>query len=230
MNAYQAVEAGMDQINHVNFLARVLRGRDWRPQPGVAPPPINLESPEAQAAIKFFKERGTVVDPTLARGELNLHSLKTPFVTYEPGMTKVPAALSAILNNTGVPPDVAERVLPSLNLAGKLTVALWRAGVPIVAGTDLVVPGHTEYRELELYVRAGMTPLEAIQTATIVPARVMKLDHELGTIEQGKIADLIIVKGNPLDRISDIRNVKFVITRGRMFDPAPFWRSVGFQP
>lgn len=230
MDAIQAVEAGMDEINHINFLLRVMRGRNWKPQPGVTPPPLNLEAPEAQAVIKFFKDHGTIVDPTLARGELNLHSLQTPFVTYEPSMPKVPAALATILNQTGVAPDVAARFVPAQNLAGKLAVALRRAGVPVVAGTDLVVPGHTQYRELELYVRAGMTPMEAIQTATIVPARTMKLDKELGTIEKGKIADLIIVDGNPLENISEIRNVKFVITRGRMFDSAPFWRSVDFQP
>lgn len=230
MNAIEAVEAGLDQINHVGFLLRVMRGRNWKPQPGVAPPPINLESAEAREAIKFFRERGTVIDPTMARGELNTHSLQTPFVEFEPGMTKTPASLASILNNTGLEPDVARRAAASMELGAKLTLALHRAGVPIVAGTDLVVPGHTTYRELELYVRAGMTPMEAIQSATIVPARVMKLDRELGTVEAGKVADLIILERNPLENISNLRSVQFVITRGRMYESAPFWRAADFQP
>jgi imidazolonepropionase-like amidohydrolase len=74
--------------------------------------------------------------------------------------------------------------------------------VPIVAGTDQAVPGHSLHREIELYVRAGFTPLEAIQAATIVPARAMGLDKETGTVEVGKRADLILVAGNPLEDIS----------------------------
>ena len=81
---------------------------------------------------------------------------------------------------------------------------LHKAGVPIVAGTDQSVPGHSLHRELELYVKAGMTPMEAIRSATIVPARVMKLDREAGTIEAGKRADLILVAGRP-DR-DDLRH------------------------
>jgi imidazolonepropionase-like amidohydrolase len=75
-----------------------------------------------------------------------------------------------------------------------------------------------------------MTPLQAIQAATIVPARVMKLDKELGTVEKGKRADLIIVDGNPLENISDIRKVTTVVTSGRPYDCATLWKSVGFQP
>ena len=108
--------------------------------------------------------------------------------------------------------------------------ALHRAGIPIVAGTDQAVPGHSLHREIELYVEAGMTPLEAIQAATIVPARVMGLDKELGTIEVGKRADLIVLSGNPLDSIHNIRKVEKVVSRGTLYDPAPLWESVGFKP
>jgi imidazolonepropionase-like amidohydrolase len=72
--------------------------------------------------------------------------------------------------------------------------------------------------------------MEAIQAATIVPARAMKVDNEVGTIEAGKRADLIIVDGNPLKNISDIRKVKTVIANGRMYDCARLWQSVGFKP
>ncbi|HEX7176175.1 MAG TPA: amidohydrolase family protein [Pyrinomonadaceae bacterium] len=230
VDAYAAVEAGMDQINHVGFILRAMRGRGWRPTPGTPPPPLNLDSPEAAAAIKFFKERGTVIDPTLARGELNGHALDMPFVNFEPGMAKTPEELASILNNTGLPPEVAPRAAASAALAARLTVMLMRAGVPVVAGTDLVVPGHTIYRELELYVRAGMTPAEALQTATIIPARVMRLDKELGTIERGKFADMILVDADPLADISNLRRVRYVVTGGRLYESAPLWRSVGFRP
>jgi hypothetical protein len=74
-----------------------------------------------------------------------------------------------------------------------------------------------------------MTPLEAIQAATITPARVMKLDNEVGTIEAGRRADLIVLDANPLDNISNIRKIRFVVTQGRMFETARLWQSVGFS-
>ena len=103
-------------------------------------------------------------------------------------------------------------------------------GARLVAGTDVGVPGHTLHRELELYVKAGLTPLEAIQAATITPARVMKLENEVGIIEAGKRADVIVLDANPLDNISNIRRVRFVLTQGRLFDSAKLWESVGFKP
>jgi len=92
------------------------------------------------------------------------------------------------------------------------------------------VPGHTLYRELELYVKAGMTPLEAIQAATIVPARVMRLDQEVGSIEAGKRADVIVLDANPLENVSNIRTIRYVVTQGRLFESAKLWQSVGFKP
>ena len=72
--------------------------------------------------------------------------------------------------------------------------------------------------------------MEAIQSATIVPAKVMNLDKEVGTIEAGKRADMILLDANPLESISNIRTVRSVIGNGRMFDSAALWQSVGFKP
>jgi imidazolonepropionase-like amidohydrolase len=108
--------------------------------------------------------------------------------------------------------------------------ALHKAGVPIVAGSDTGLLGYGLHRELELYVKAGMTPMEAIQTATLVPAQIMNLAGESGTIEPGKRADMILVNGNPLENISHIRKVSKVVANGRMYESAPLWKSVGFQP
>jgi imidazolonepropionase-like amidohydrolase len=108
--------------------------------------------------------------------------------------------------------------------------ALHRAGIPIVAGTDQAVPGHSLHREIELYVQAGFTPMEAVQAATIVPARVMGLEKELGTVENGKRADLILLTADPLADIHNTRKVEYVISDGVMFHTAELWQSVGFKP
>jgi imidazolonepropionase-like amidohydrolase len=103
--------------------------------------------------------------------------------------------------------------------------ALHRAGIPVIAGTDQTVPGHSLHREIELYVQAGFTPLEAIQAATIALARAMGIEKDSGTIENGERGDLILVKD-----IHQIRNVEYVITNGTMFHTAELWQSVGFKP
>jgi hypothetical protein len=230
MNAIQGVEAGMDQINHIQYIPPIMLPKNFRPQPSQPQPPIDFQSPEAQYALEFLKTHGTVIDPTMVVFEWSLHPADTPFVNIEPGAAKLPRELAGAINNSGVPAAVVPRTNSILQIFLSTIGALHRAGIPIVAGTDQVVPGHSLHRELELYVKAGFTPMEAIQAATIVPARVMKLDSEVGTIESGKRADLIILDRNPLEQISNIRSIKTVITGGRMYDSAPLWTSVGFKP
>ena len=104
------------------------------------------------------------------------------------------------------------------------------AGIPIIAGTDQAVPGHSLHREIELYVQAGFTPLEAIQAATLVPAQVMGVQKDVGTIEAGKRADLILLDANPLDDIHNIRTVRYVVANGVLYPTAKLWESVGFKP
>jgi imidazolonepropionase-like amidohydrolase len=216
VNAVQAVEAGQDQINHVAFIVMSLPNRD-------------LESAETKNFLQFFKNRGTIVDPTLSILELLTHSLETPVATFEPGINKVPPDVAAFLNKLGVPAAQVVGARSFFNLGIEVVRYLHKIGVPIVAGTDQVVPGHSLHRELELYVKAGFTPMEAIQAATIVPARVMNIDQEVGTIEAGKRADLIITAGNPLDDISHIRKVTQVIWNGIQYRATDLWRIAGFR-
>jgi imidazolonepropionase-like amidohydrolase len=227
MNAIQCIESGMDQINHIQYLPQILLAKDQRPGPDTK---INFDSPEAQRAIQLLKEHGTVIDPTMALMEMIIHPSDVPFVQFEPGVAKVARELAGPLNNTGIPPAAAARGRAQFEQWMSVLSELHKAGIPIVAGTDQAVPGHSLHREIELYVKAGFTPMEAIQAATIVPARVMKLDKESGTVEAGKRADLIIIEGNPLESISNIRNVRSVIAAGRVYNCAQLWESVGFKP
>ncbi len=72
--------------------------------------------------------------------------------------------------------------------------------------------------------------MEALQSATSVSARAMRVDKDVGTIEKGKRADLLVLDANPLDDISNIRSVRFVMKDGRMFESAALWRVAGFRP
>lgn len=234
LDAYQTIEAGQDQINHIQYVANIMRpsipASADRNERLMANANVKLDSPEAQKALAFLVEHGTVVDPTLALDELYTANNAKPPVSFEPGASKVAPELAEQLSLNEPPSprtDLRQRVFEKdVEIVG----ALHRAGVPIVAGTDQAVPGHSLHREIELYVQAGFKPMEAIQAATIVPARAMSLEKELGTIEPGKRGDVIIVNGNPLEAIHNIRKVEFVVTNGTMYNCAELWRSVGFKP
>ncbi len=88
-----------------------------------------------------------------------------------------------------------------------------------MAGTDTAgprVPGFTLHDELALLVDAGLTPLQALQAATLTPARVLKKDNDLGSIETGKIADLLLLDANPLDDIHNTQKIAAVIIGGKL--------------
>jgi imidazolonepropionase-like amidohydrolase len=96
---------------------------------------------------------------------------------------------------------------------------LHKAGGRIIAGTDSPINpyGLSLLLEIEHYVRGGLTPAEALRTATAVPAEAMGLGAELGTIEPGKLADLVVVDGNPLANIADLRKTRTVIKDGVVY-------------
>jgi imidazolonepropionase-like amidohydrolase len=121
------------------------------------------------------------------------------------------------------------RYRESLRAALRMTKLLYDAGIPIVAGTD-DLPGFTLHRELELYVEAGIPAPEVLRIATLGAARVARRDRELGSIAPGKLADVILVEGDPAQRISDIRRTVLVIKDGQAFEPAALYRALGVQP
>ncbi len=236
IGAVHAVEAGMDQINHLQFVMRALFPPSFDPDARLAQSvflkamrEIDPSSPAARETMEVLRRRNVVLDPTMALGELGTHTPEE-IARLEPGLAKVAEPLQATLGSFGVSPERASdsHALWETQLA--VLRALHRAGVTIVAGTDQAVPGHSLHREIEIYASAGFTPMEAIQAATIVPARAMKRDKESGTVEAGKRADLIVVEGDPLADIRALRRVTTVVKAGRLYDPAKLWKIVGFQP
>jgi imidazolonepropionase-like amidohydrolase len=207
----EAVEMGMDHVAHLTV----------RDAPG---------SDALRDTIAFLKQHGTLIDPTVSWNELLGRSAQTPIASFQPGIVHAPPALRRLIEGanggTVTPEQARDRLARSL----QIIKALHDGGVPIVAGTDKGVPGVSVAREIELYVQAGLTPMDAIRAATAVPARVKGLANESGTIAAGLRADLIVVDGNPLERISDIRKVTMVSANGRLYGTAPLWTAGGFRP
>lgn len=221
MDAFEGVADGMDQINHLQFVTRAML------PPGQAGP-VDLHSKRAQDLIALLKQRQIVVDPTEGWGEMAGHPSNWDVSSFEPGINAAPYTLSAKFRALGVQAADEAKYRERMRTNAEVVNALYRAGVPVVAGSDTGLIGYGLDRELELYVQAGMTPMAAIQTATLAAAQAMKMDSESGTIEVGKRADLVLVKGNPLERISDLRQVVSVVTDGRMYDSRRLAQTVGF--
>ncbi len=234
LTGFQVIEAGQDQINHFGYIANMMHA-PFPPEAKFeetirATINIDINSPEAQRAISFLKEHHTVLDPTMALFELFNATTANPPASFEPGVNKIAPELAQQLTDVGPPSERSDLQRQAFEKQLKLLGAIHKAGIPIVAGTDQAVPGYSLHREIELYAQAGFTPMEAIQAATIVPARAMGIDKEVGTIEKGKRGDLILINGNPLEDIHATRNVEYVITNGTMYHTAELWQSVGFKP
>jgi imidazolonepropionase-like amidohydrolase len=108
---------------------------------------------------------------------------------------------------------------------------LARAGVPMLAGSDAPgtrrVPGQSLIEELETMVNAGLTPLDALRSATLNPARFLGLADSLGSVAPGKLADLVLLEGNPLTDITALRRVQGVVAGGRYYSRADLDRRLG---
>jgi imidazolonepropionase-like amidohydrolase len=207
-----AVDSGMDQVAHLP-----IRG--------------DPASDSVKRVIQHLRDKGTVLDPTASWAEIGGHSTAEPLNNFQPVVDHLPATFVqtrvAGWGAVNVDPATAHQ-----RLARTLATvrALHDAGVPIIAGTDEGVPGFSVYREIELYTMAGFTPIEAIRSATAVPAVAMGIGKDVGTIERGKRADLLVLDANPLDNISNIRTVLLVMKDGRLYDSAALWRGAGFNP
>jgi imidazolonepropionase-like amidohydrolase/pimeloyl-ACP methyl ester carboxylesterase len=235
MSLRDALEHGFDEIQHL-FYARIgaaqLRGLTPDDDPGARMAAVHAGSSEWQDLVELLRLHDVVVDPTIAVVEETVGA--RPPVWLGRVLDRFPPqAGRAALH--GVGPDTPPAMLRDRwedvvgNGAGLLR-SLHEAGIRIVAGTDGPIGGFELHRELELYVEAGLPASEVLHIATLGAARTMGMEDELGSIEPGKLADLILVDGNPDVNISDIRRVVTVISNGRVHDPAAIYRAVGIEP
>ena len=238
MTASQAVDAGYDEIQHVNmlFLNFMPDVTDTRTparftEPAKRGADLDVDSQQVRDFIGRLKARNVVVDPTAAVFE-NLFTARTGQLapSYAMIANRFPVQVRRFLLTGGlpVPEGMDETYRASFRRMLDLIGALHKAGVTIVAGTD-ALPGFTLHRELELYVQAGISPAGALRIATLTAAEVARQDKDLGTIEPGKLADFIIVDGDPTRNISDIRNVVTVVKDGRVFDPREIYEELGIR-
>ncbi|MFL6752952.1 MAG: amidohydrolase family protein [Sphingomicrobium sp.] len=220
MRPLDAVRAGYDEITHINFIMMQAMPQDVVDKANTAAriegpakygKDVDLDSPAMKAFYAELAKRHTIVDPTLSTWEPTMTSDGSAISPeYAPFAAIAPPAVARGWKISGYPlfggltrDDFRKSFAKMVGLVGKLH----QAGVRIVAGTDGY--GLELVRELELYEQAGLSNAEAIQTATIVPARMTGMDGRTGSITRGKTADVILVDG---DVSKDLRNLRHVTT------------------
>jgi hypothetical protein len=177
----------------------------------------SYDGQKAAALFSSMVKNGVMVCPTLAnyRADTLANDSSTPLLKYIPAVTRQ-EWLKEATGNSAEDTELQKKLFAnSLPLVRRMH----EAGVQFLAGTDSGMefrfPGFDLHTELALLVEAGLTPMEALQTATVNPARWLGVDRTLGTVEQGKIADLVLLDANPLDDIHNTEKIHAVVMNGR---------------
>ena len=240
MRTLDAINAGYDEITHIYFATmqampdEVVAKSNTTMRllgPGKYFKDVDLDAEPMKTVIKTMAEKHIVLDPTLVVVEgVLLANAGTVTPAYAAYVGTLPAATERGFKSGPIPylPGMTRAdAQASVHHMQEYVAKLRRAGVPIVAGTDGF--GMELVRELELYVGGGMTPAEALATATIIPARNVKADNRTGSIKVGKEADLLLLDGNPEKNIGDLRHVDQVMSDGVLMDGDALREAAGFS-
>jgi imidazolonepropionase-like amidohydrolase len=239
MRTLDAINAGYDEITHIYFATMQAMPQEVVDKanttirligPGKYFKDVDLDAEPMKTVIATMAKKHITLDPTLVVVEgVLLANAGTPQPAYAPYVGTVPAAVERGFKSGPIPylPGMTRAdAQASVDHMGEYVAKLYHAGVPIVAGTDGY--GLELVRELELYVKGGLTPAEALATATIIPARNVKADKRTGSIEVGKEADLLLVVGDPEKNIGDLRHVDHVMSDGYLMDGNALRAEAGY--
>jgi hypothetical protein len=240
MRAQEAVEQGYDEIQHINqvllnFLVspttdtRTLE-RFYLPAEKLAV--LDFDSKQVGDFLALLKARKVSIDPTLATFDFIKQRDGELSAPYAAVAAHLPANVQRWLRTGGmkIPDDTtAARYNASYNKMIEFVGRMHRAGIDLVAGTDAMA-GFTLHSELELYVKAGLTPAQALQVATRNGANYSGASADRGSITPGKLADLVLVDGDPTQNIGDVRKVALVMTQGHWISPSQVYQTLGVKP
>lgn len=240
MRPLDAVRAGYDEVTHINFIMMQAMPQEVVDKANTAArlegpakygKDVDLDSPAMKAFYTELAKRNTIIDPTLTVWEPLLTSDgKAISPEYAPFVDIAPPAVARGWKIAGYPlfggltrDDFRKSFDKMVGLVGRLH----QAGVRIVAGTDGY--GLELVRELELYQSAGLSNAEALQTATIVPARMTGMDDRTGSITSGKTADIILVNGDVSRNLANLRYVDTVFLDGYRLNGAALRQASGLS-
>jgi imidazolonepropionase-like amidohydrolase len=234
------VKAGYDEIQHVNFLmldVLATREDDTRTpfrftRVAERAAGLDLDDPRVKTLLDLLAKKHTVIDPTLTVFESWFtQGPSNPDPTLAPLLSRLPPQVrrGAFTGGLPVPEGMGPTFKASFERCRQLVKRAYDRKIPIVAGTD-GLPGFTLHRELENYAEAGIPNAEVLALATLGAAKIMRVDKTTGSIAPGKDADLVIVDGDPLANMRDVRNVVTVVKNGTVVDAAAALRALSITP
>ena len=241
MIAEQFVNDGADEIQHINFImlnfmpdVKETRTPDRFIVPGRRSAALDLNSDQVNAFVDFLKQHKTVVDPTMATFEATYQDRPGKVGPMEaPLFDRMPVQVQRGIRTASEALPAGDGASDSLyrqswaNMV-RMLKKLYDGGVQIVAGTDQG-NGYALHRELEIYHEAGIPAEKILQMATIEAATLMKREKELGSITPGKYADIVLVDGDPIRHIQDVRKIETVIQSGNVLRPAELYPAMGIS-
>lgn len=233
------VEAGADEIQHLNFIllnffadeVKDTRSRDRYTVLADKLAQFDIKDGRFAEFVEFLRHHHTVLDPTMVVLE-GLYSGEP--ARAAPALRPVVERLPVVVRRrqlsgaVAVPPGKEAAYAQALPGLLRMLKLLHDGGVTIMPGSDGFA-GYSLHRELELYAQAGIPNAEVLRMATLVPARVLGVEKDRGTVMPGKLADMTLVDGDPLRQMSDIRRVWRTIKGGLVFDPAALERAMGMS-
>lgn len=241
MIAEQFVRDGADEIQHMNFVmlnfmpdVTETRTPARFTEPGKRAAGLDLNSPQVNQFVSFLREHHTVIDPTMAIWEATYTDRPGKIPVIDAYIfDRLPLQIQRSLKTAGqalpVPDAATDQLYRSSygKFVGMLK-KLYDNSIQIVAGTDQG-SGYALHRELEIYNQSGIPAPQVLRMATLTAAQVMKRDNELGSIAPGKLADMILVNGDPTTNISDIRKIDSVIKGGVVMYPKELYSAIGIR-
>ncbi len=240
MIASQFVEEGADELQHINFiflnflapLVKDTRTPERFTAVGANAAKLDLDSKAVKDFIALLQKQHTTVDVTLATFE-GMFTGRPGRVSpdFAPVLSRLPTQVQRGAYSGGLPVTAENDQLyaDSYGAMLRMTKRMYDAGIPILAGTDALA-GLMLHRELELEVKAGIPATKALQIATFNAAGLLNQTKDLGSIGPGKLADLVLVQGNPAEKISDIRRCRLVVKKGVLYKSDAVYAAVGINP
>ncbi len=241
MSAQQAVEAGFDEIQHINMLFLNFLGGDTIDTLqrlrfsliGEKAKDLDLNSKPVQEFVEMLAKKGIEVDLTVSTfNSLLLTRDKIIDPEYAGIADHLPPLFQRSLKTATMKistPEEDASYKAAADALLKMTKLLFDKGVPIIPGTDYYT-GFTLLRELELYSNAGIPNIDVLKIATLDSANVVGQSNNTGSITVGKFADLVLIDGDPLSDITDLRKAVLVLQGNKLYQPEKIYRSLGVKP